>query len=77
MLQRPFGKFGASHEGDPNSRIFSARVERLNASGNHKLLIAASEAVFHILGPDHVARDFITTAAKLGPGKVLTYPVEV
>jgi uncharacterized protein (DUF488 family) len=37
-------------------------------------LIAASEAVFHILGPDHIARAFITTAAKLGPDRVLTYP---
>lgn len=39
-------------------------------------LIAAGEAVFHILGPDHVARAFITTAAKLGPDRVLTYPIE-
>jgi uncharacterized protein (DUF488 family) len=37
-------------------------------------LIAASEVVFHILGPDHIARAFITTAAKLGPDRVLTYP---
>ena len=37
-------------------------------------LIAAGEAVFHILGPDHIARAFITTAAKLGPDRVLTYP---
>ena len=37
-------------------------------------LIAAGEVVFHILGPDHVARAFITTAAKLGPDRVLTYP---
>jgi hypothetical protein len=40
-------------------------------------LIAAGEAVFHILGPGHVARAFITTAAKLSPDRVLTYPVEV
>jgi uncharacterized protein (DUF488 family) len=40
-------------------------------------LIAAGEAVFHILGPGHVARAFITTAAKLSPDGVLTYPVEV
>jgi uncharacterized protein (DUF488 family) len=36
--------------------------------------IAASEAVFHILGPDHIARAFITTAAKLGSDRVLTNP---
>ena len=35
------------------------------------------EAVFHILGPDHVARAFVTPAAKLGADGVLTYPVEV
>jgi hypothetical protein len=40
-------------------------------------LIAVGEAVFHILGPDHVARAFITTAAKRGPDRVLTYPVEI
>ena len=40
-------------------------------------LIVAGDAVFHILGPDHVARAFITTAATLGPDKALTYPVEV
>ena len=40
-------------------------------------LIDAGEAVFHILGPDHVARAFITTAAKRGPDRVLTYPVEI
>jgi uncharacterized protein (DUF488 family) len=39
-------------------------------------LIAAGDAVFHILGPDHVARAFMTPAAKLGADGVLTYPVE-
>src|SRR5205823_10354326 len=29
-------------------------------------LIAAGDAVFHILGPDHVPRAFMTPAAKLG-----------
>jgi uncharacterized protein (DUF488 family) len=32
--------------------------------------IAASEDVFHILGSDHIARAFITTAAKLGSANV-------
>ena len=36
--------------------------------------LIAGEAVFHILAPDHVARAFITTAAK---DRVLTYPVEI
>ena len=40
-------------------------------------LIVAGEFVFHILGPEHVARAFITTAATLGPDKALIYPVEV
>src|SRR5262245_40221381 len=40
-------------------------------------LIAAGEAVFHILGPDHVARAFMTPAAKLGADEVLTYRVQV
>jgi uncharacterized protein (DUF488 family) len=40
-------------------------------------LIAAGETVFHILGPDHVARAFMTPAAKLGADGVLTYSVEV
>lgn len=40
-------------------------------------LIAAGEAVFHILGPNHVAQAFITRAAKLGADGALTYPVEV
>lgn len=40
-------------------------------------LIAAGEAVFHILGPDHVAQAFMTPAAKLGADGALTYPVEV
>ena len=39
-------------------------------------LIAAGETVFHILGPDHIARAFLTPAAKLGPDRVLTYPIE-
>ena len=40
-------------------------------------LIAAGETVFHILGPDHVARAFMTPAAKLSADGVLTYSVEV
>jgi uncharacterized protein (DUF488 family) len=40
-------------------------------------LIAAGEAVFHILGPDHIARAFMTPAARLGSDGVLTYPVEI
>ena len=40
-------------------------------------LIADGDAVFHILGPDHVARALMTPAAKLGADGVLTYPVEV
>jgi uncharacterized protein (DUF488 family) len=40
-------------------------------------LIAAGEAVFHILGPDHVAQAFMTPAARLGAEGALTYPVEV
>jgi uncharacterized protein (DUF488 family) len=37
-------------------------------------LIAAGEAVFHILGPGHVAQAFMTPAAKPGAAGVLTYP---
>ena len=40
-------------------------------------LLAAGEAVFHILGPDHVARAFMTPAAKLSADGVLTYSAEV
>ena len=40
-------------------------------------LIAAGDAVFHILGPDHVAQAFMTPAAKIGADGVLIYPVEV
>jgi uncharacterized protein (DUF488 family) len=40
-------------------------------------LMAAGEAVFHILGPDHVAQAFMTPAAKLSADGALTYPVEV
>jgi uncharacterized protein (DUF488 family) len=37
-------------------------------------LIAAGEAVFHILGPDHVEQAQITAAAKREPDGSLTYP---
>ena len=40
-------------------------------------LIAAGEAVFHILGPGHIAPALLTPAAKLGAAGVLTYPVAV
>jgi hypothetical protein len=40
------------------------RCHRRNISD---YLIAAGEAVFHILGPDHVARAFITTVPNLAP----------
>jgi len=40
-------------------------------------LLAAGEAVFHILGPNHVAQAFMTPTAKLGPDGALTYPVAV
>ena len=39
-------------------------------------LIARGEAVFHILGPDHVAQAFMTAGAKLGADGALTYPAE-
>jgi uncharacterized protein (DUF488 family) len=39
-------------------------------------LIAAGDIVFHILGTDHVARAFMTPAAKLRANGVLTYPVD-
>jgi uncharacterized protein (DUF488 family) len=38
-------------------------------------LIAAGEAVFHILGPNHVVQAFMTPTAKLGANGALTYPV--
>jgi len=37
-------------------------------------LIAASEQVFHILGPNHIEPARMTTAAKLGRAGMLTYP---
>jgi len=39
-------------------------------------LIAAGEAVFHILGPDHVVPAVMTAAARRGAEGVLTYPLE-
>ena len=36
-------------------------------------LIADGEAVFHILGPNHVAQALMTPAAKLGAGGAITY----
>ena len=39
-------------------------------------LIAASEDVFHILGPAHVDQARMTPAAKSGPDDTLTYPAE-
>lgn len=39
-------------------------------------LIAAGETVFHILGPNHVARAGMTDAARPGPAGTLTYPAE-
>lgn len=39
-------------------------------------LIAAGETVFHILRPDHIARAFITPAAKLGADGALTYAAQ-
>jgi uncharacterized protein (DUF488 family) len=39
-------------------------------------LIAAGDIVFHILGADHVARAFMTPAARLRANGVLTYPVD-
>jgi hypothetical protein len=37
-------------------------------------LIAASEQVFHILGPNHIEPARMTTAARLGRAGMLTYP---
>jgi uncharacterized protein (DUF488 family) len=39
-------------------------------------LIAAGEAVFHILGPNHVEPAHVTEAVRPGPDGVLTYPGE-
>ena len=39
-------------------------------------LMAAGDIVFHILGADHVARAFMTSAARLGANGVLTYPID-
>jgi uncharacterized protein (DUF488 family) len=39
-------------------------------------LIAAGEAVFHILGPGHIAQASMTPAAKRSAAMVLTYPAE-
>ena len=39
-------------------------------------LIADGEAVFHILGPAHVAQAFMTPTAKLGGDGALTYSIE-
>jgi len=38
-------------------------------------LMAAGEAVFHILGPNHIERARITDGAKLGATGSLTYPL--
>ena len=38
-------------------------------------LIAAGQMVFHILGPHRVERAQITSAAKVGPAGILTYPL--
>jgi uncharacterized protein (DUF488 family) len=38
-------------------------------------LMAAGETVFHILGPNHIARARITGGAKLGATGSLTYPL--
>jgi uncharacterized protein (DUF488 family) len=40
-------------------------------------LIAAGEAVFHILGPGQIALAWMTPAARLGLGGKLTYPADV
>jgi uncharacterized protein (DUF488 family) len=40
-------------------------------------LLADGDAVFHILGPNHVAQALMTPAAKPGADGVLTYPIEV
>jgi uncharacterized protein (DUF488 family) len=39
-------------------------------------LIAAGEAVFHILGPGQIEPARMTPAARLGPGGTLTYPAD-
>jgi uncharacterized protein (DUF488 family) len=39
-------------------------------------LIAAGEAVFHILGADHIERARMTDAARRGPDRTLTYPAD-
>ena len=39
-------------------------------------LIAAGEAVFHILGPGHIDPARLTPAARAGPHGMLTYPRE-
>ena len=39
-------------------------------------LIAAGEAVFHILGPDHVAQAVMTDGARPGANGALTYPAQ-
>jgi uncharacterized protein (DUF488 family) len=38
-------------------------------------LIAAGEQVFHILGPGHIDAAETTTAARLSPAGVLSYPI--
>ena len=40
-------------------------------------LIAAGEAVFHILGPGHIVPAIITAAARAGADGALSYPAEV
>jgi uncharacterized protein (DUF488 family) len=40
-------------------------------------LIAAGEAVFHILGPSHIVQAVITAAARAGADGALSYPAEV
>jgi uncharacterized protein (DUF488 family) len=37
-------------------------------------LIAAGDAVFHILGPSHIDQARMTSAAEPGPAEALTYP---
>ena len=37
-------------------------------------LIAAGEAVFHIMGPGHIERADLTSAARAGPHGSLVYP---
>jgi len=38
-------------------------------------LIASGESVLHILGPNHIENAHMTEAAQVGPGAMLTYPV--